>query len=340
MKLAIIILNYKKYDYTINCINSILKFKKDFYIFVIDNNSNNNSLENIKKEFSFFNPSILDYNEFNNENFICRNLNLIQSSTNLGYAKGNNIGIELCKKGNFDYIAVLNNDILLVDDIFTKMISFINKNISTNFKLFGPLLEHPDGTIDYNCAKKTLTFTDLIAMTPIGSVIKRSFNYFIGFKQKNTFFFKDTLKKEVDIISGSFMLFRKDLFNEIDGFDPNTFLYFEEPILCSAIKEKKHKVLFLPDFKAIHHHGATTSSISRVFQLQETRKSMNYYVKNYSKINKIQLSLINVFFYFSIRAIKIKAKFKKNNSLALIFLENGVIGLFIFMLLILIFYKN
>ena len=155
MKLAIIILNYKKYEYTINCIKSILKFRDDFNIFVIDNNSENDSLKKINQEFSFLNSVTINYDEIKKkDDFMYQSLNLIQSSVNLGYAKGNNIGIELCKKGDFDYIAVLNNDILLVDDIFTKMISFINENISNDFKLFGPLLEHLDGTIDYNCAKK------------------------------------------------------------------------------------------------------------------------------------------------------------------------------------------
>lgn len=127
-RVAISILNYKTYKYTIECIESLLKQTYSNYtIFLTDNASDNNSKENI---FKFCKVANIKYEYI--EDIDCETycfteempqLIYIQSSENLGYAKGNNLALNLALSSNlFDYYWVLNNDTVIPNDTLEKMI--------------------------------------------------------------------------------------------------------------------------------------------------------------------------------------------------------------------------
>ncbi len=311
--IAIIILNYKKYNLTISCVKEIFKYNENVSVFIVDNFSNNNSLENIKLAFSAISSHCFNEDDlFWSNSFADDRLFFIQANDNYGYARGNNIGLRFSLNGPYEYIAILNNDIIITDGIFINLESYITVNrIDEKYVLFGPLLFHKDGTVDSNCAKKQLSFFDLILMSPLGFKLKKTHRKKGADSQYEHFFFKKNARTEVDIISGSFMFFRRKLFSEIEGFDPNTFLYFEEPILCKQIQDKGYRVMFLPMFNAIHLHGATTTSESRMFQVKETYKSLIYYLAKYTSYSWFYKLLIILFFKISIILLKFKFKFIK-----------------------------
>jgi len=60
---------------------------------------------------------------------------------------------------------------------------------------------------------------------------------------------------EVDSVSGSFMLLRRSLFEELGGFDEDYFMYGEDMDLCWRVKEKGLRVLYCADGHMLHHHG-------------------------------------------------------------------------------------
>ena len=76
MKLAVIIINYNKYEKTIECIESIenSKINDEYKIYLLDNNSTNNSVDILRNKFKNY-----------------RNLEIIESNENIGYARGNNL---------------------------------------------------------------------------------------------------------------------------------------------------------------------------------------------------------------------------------------------------------
>jgi GT2 family glycosyltransferase len=277
--IAIIILNYKNYNLTISCIKKIIEYNENATLIVVDNFSENQSLENIRNTFPSV-PSILINEEDIYRISTMNKLVLIQARDNYGYARGNNIGIQFALKGNFEYIVILNNDIIVKDDIFNKMSTYIN-NVSSDYVLFGPLLYRGDGSIQHNCVGRKLSFADFLLYSPLVSKLRKIF--WVKYQENYDY----THSQEVDLIAGCFMFFRKELFDKIDGFDPNTFLYCEEVILCKKIQDCGYKIMFLPMFDAIHLHGATTSMLpnSEIYKANETYKSMAYYLKNYSDFN-------------------------------------------------------
>lgn len=94
MKLSVITLTLNKLDYTKNFIASLSKYTSDYELIIVDNGSTDGTVEYIKSK-----PEI----------------KLIQNNENLGFSKGNNQGIEIAQG---EYIAFLNNDILLYPDWF------------------------------------------------------------------------------------------------------------------------------------------------------------------------------------------------------------------------------
>ena len=96
-KIAVIIINWKKNDFTLNCIDSVLKSSyKNFKIILIDNESQNNFPDEINKS---------------------EKIQIIKNENNEGFSKANNQGIRYSIKNGFDYVLLLNNDTLIKNDL-------------------------------------------------------------------------------------------------------------------------------------------------------------------------------------------------------------------------------
>ncbi|MCK1159026.1 glycosyltransferase [Streptococcus uberis] len=105
MKLGFSVLHYQLSEVTINCVNSILKNIDDVEIVVVDNCSPNSSGLFLEKLFESF-----------------TNVKCIKTKTNLGFAKGNNLGYLYLKSIGCDYICCINNDILITQSNFKNIL--------------------------------------------------------------------------------------------------------------------------------------------------------------------------------------------------------------------------
>ena len=101
-KIAIIIINWKKYDLTLNCIDSVLKSSyKNFKIILIDNEAQNSFPDEINKS---------------------EKITIIKNENNEGFSKANNQGIKYSIKNGFDYVLLLNNDTIIKNDLIDSLI--------------------------------------------------------------------------------------------------------------------------------------------------------------------------------------------------------------------------
>ena len=122
-KIAIIIINWKKYDLTLNCIDSVLKSSyKNFKIILIDNEAQNSFPYEINK---------------------CEKIQIIKNQNNEGFSKANNQGIKYSIKNGFDYVLLLNNDTLIKNDLID---SLIQQSSTLNQKIIQPLILTYDGS--------------------------------------------------------------------------------------------------------------------------------------------------------------------------------------------------
>lgn len=305
---AVIILNYNNFEDTINCIESVEQFNTaPIKYIIVDNGStrkgtieaiNNYLSKKFKGQYNCLKEDDIT-NELNYVTFIV-------SHTNDGYARGNNKGLNIAYKDDtISNILILNNDVLFVEDIIPQLI-FQLENLP-NCAIVSPILykKYLKG-IDYNCARNNVKVTSLIR--------DNFLHYFYRLykkKDKNLNLKNYILKKTplpypkiipIELPSGSCMLLKKNLFNKIGSFDPNTFLYWEENILFKKIERLGLQNYLCSYLKCIHLGASSTSSSRSLFIINCNLHSSRYYVNKYSGCSKLVYYLYylsSLFFKFT-----------------------------------------
>lgn len=216
-KLSIIIVNYNGFKYLKDCFESIYNNCKslDFEIIVVDNNSSDNSVEFIKNEF----PNII----------------LIESKKNLGFAGGNNLGVEYA---NGEYILLLNNDTILINDI-SSLMSFFTDNV---------------GVVGIKMLSGNKEYLNSVGRFP------NPFNLikFSLFNEKRNDFVTGDFKKtnyEVDWVCGAFLLTTREIYNKVGGLDTTYFMYVEDVDFCKRVNNIGYKTLFNASNSFVHFVG-------------------------------------------------------------------------------------
>jgi GT2 family glycosyltransferase len=145
--------------------------------------------------------------------------------------------------------------------------------------------------IDLPIAWKLPTFKDCILENLI--ILKRIIGEKIRYNEK---YLSASRFCEVDVLPGSFFCISKKAIRDVDFFDENTFLYYEENILSAKLKEKKYHNYIITEDEYIHNHSVSINkSIKSVRQrLLIASRSRLYYCKHYLKIKKWQEMLYNI----------------------------------------------
>lgn len=272
--LAIIILNYKNYEMTIECVDKLLSKKFACNIVIVDNNSPNKSVENL-------------VNKYQNNYFV----DIIENNENSGYASGNNIGIKYAKNNyNCKYVCIMNPDIIIEDDnIFNDLLNKLEKH-----KLQGiSALQITNNHFDYSTLGwKIPSYKDILILNSnIISKLKSPIRY----KSINIINSEDALA-EIGVMPGCFFIMDLSAFERIGFFDEGTFLYYEENILASKAKELNYKFGISLNNFYIHNHKSKDESLLSLKNKYNDRRillnSQKYYVNNTLKLNKIIYKMI------------------------------------------------
>jgi GT2 family glycosyltransferase/O-antigen ligase len=244
-EIGVVILNYMNYEETITCVDSILiQEQVNYYVVIVDNGSKNGSLEKLNQRYS--------------DNAY---ITILESETNLGYAKGNNIGIQYLRSKNISYILVANSDIVLTSPhILKQMLDSDEKNVG----ILIPQVRNLDGTIDQRVAykirflylriiKKLLQVIYIKSQPRVNPVIEARGKEIVENNKKLT-----GIQHSYYVITGSAFILTPDFFSIYDQLFPETFLYFEE---WATILYLKKAQLFckIVDNDPILHKGAAST---------------------------------------------------------------------------------
>ncbi len=270
MKTAIVILNYNDSDTTIEMINQIKDYSIIDNIIIVDNNSTDSSYERLKKEEK-------------------NNIEIIKTDDNKGYAYGNNYGIKYAiNKHKVDYIIVSNPDIILEEKDIKELLKQLKFN---NVSLIAPIInEH--GVLSKGWKLPTYK-DDLLS----------NINYFHKYGEKNMLYsdsiYKDKIT-EVDVVKGCFFIIKANVIKDINYFDENTFLYYEENILGKKLKDKGYKSYIHNKVEVIHNLSISVDkSINSLKKYKILKKSQRYYEKEYNKTNVLGVFLLYITFCIS-----------------------------------------
>ena len=213
------------------------------------------------------------------------------SGENMGYARGNNLGVRIAEKVWGDpYYIVSNNDLVFKEPLD---LSVADKLFSEDASIgvIGPRVITPDGT-SQSPQKWATAFQRLIKF-----YLVRFLSPFLKGKARSCFINKycnfvdlDAQTGVCDWISGCFMLLRSDAFRKAGMFDEYTFLYAEEMILSRRMESVGYKVWFCQELKVIHNHAQTTKkTIAFIKGLEIDFYAVWYYYKTYTNTSPFLL---------------------------------------------------
>lgn len=255
MQLSVVILNYNVRFFLEQCVASVQEALSniDSEIIVVDNHSSDDSCEMIKSRFP--------------------NVKLIENKENLGFPKGNNIGVAQAK-GN--YICILNPDTVVAEDTFEKILAFAEEQ--ENLGIVGCKLI--DGSGNFLPESKRGIPTPFVALTKMVGLYK----LFPNLKLFNRYYAQHLSKNEtgkVDILVGAFMIMKRKLYNDIGGFDENCFMYSDDIDLSfMALKNGKNNYYF-HETSVIHYKGEST--VRDRFYMKRFREAMQFFYRKHYK---------------------------------------------------------
>jgi hypothetical protein len=215
-------------------------------IIVIDNSSDDDTVEFIRREF----PEV----------------KLIENRVNVGFGKANNQGV---KVASGEYLLVINPDAIVQEDTVTEMAGFMAAHPDAGAVSCKVL--NADGTLQKGCRRGFPT--PWVAFTKI-SGLSLLFPGTRVFGQYNLTYLNPEEIREVEAISGSFMFIPRKVFLEVGGFDEDYFMYGEDIDLCYKIRKAGYKVYYNPQTTAIHFKGESTrrSNINHTYEFYRAMK--------------------------------------------------------------------
>lgn len=279
MDVSIIIVNYNTLNLLINCLNSIFEktTKISFEVIIVDNNSSDGS-EYVIKEI--YNDKVI----------------YVKLLENIGFGRANNEGVKISKGRN---LLFLNPDTVLINNAVEILSGYLDEN--PNVGICG-------GNLYDLYMKPTHSFQRTIPSlyTELDLLLLNIPSKFIY--NKNLYFNYKFKPITVAYITGADLCISSILFNNINGFDPDFFMYFEETELSIRIKGKGYKIICNPEAKIQHLE-------SQSFILKESQVRM--YLKGrdlfYNKVhNRMHKKIADVLLVLNYKIRKLYFSIVKN----------------------------
>ena len=263
----IVIISYNTCELTLQCIKSIYATSSDNIqnIIVVDNNSNDNTIEKIKKSF----PDV----------------KIIANDDNSGYGKAANIGV---KESNTDYIIISNPDVIYHEHSIKKLLETFD--LEPDCGICGPAQIFPNGKYQRSYGDLPgikLAFKDILLITHIANFIKKVFH--------------SKKIKEVPYLDGAVLAIEKAIFDNLNGFDEDYFFYTEEADLCFRINKSGKKVIHNPVSVVTHLRGATESKKVDPKRIKMLIHSKAIFCdKHFNKLSSKIFFILEIFYSFNL----------------------------------------
>lgn len=281
MDLSIIIINYRTFNLTRDCIKSVHEKLEDenlnYEIIVVDNDSQDGSYEQL-------------LNLEDNKTFVYK------TEKNGGFGYGNNYGVN---NSRGEFLLFLNSDTLVYNNVFKQMMDYIKKH--NDFGALTCLMD--DGNkIPLVVGHPFETKKTLFIQTFIKPLVP-------DFIKKTRAKYNHSLINDVtvcDWISGSCLLMKKDLFLSVGGWNETFFMYMEDEYLCKSISNRGYKIGIYPLLGIQHLVGKSGGSYFSIYQ--KYRSEILYFCQTYGYRSKLIGIMIYLQAFFSLKNHSIKRK--------------------------------
>lgn len=243
-KVGIILLNYCNYNLTIDCIESIKQSTyQNYEIIVVDNNSPDHSGKNLSQQ---------------------EGIRFLQMEENLGFAAGNNRGIEVALSDGCEYVMLLNNDTVIDPNMIETLVSRADANTVVVPKMY---------YFDVEGRKDILWYA--------GGILKykSSDGIHIGGKQEDSKQY--SIEGEVTFATGCCMMIHRAILEKVGLLREEYFMYCEDTDYSIRLNKSNVRILYAPNAKLWHKVSSSSGG--------EMSKFIVYYVVR----NKIYCAIVN-----------------------------------------------
>ena len=253
MDVSIIIVNYKTPDLVIDCIKSVKEKTQglSYEIIVVDNDSQDGSLEQIEAAFG-------------------KSIQIIDSGSNLGFGKANNLGAQYATG---KYLFLLNSDTVLINNAIKILFDYIEAHQDVGVVGGNLYTEELTPSVSYDSEfdeiadiKAKASWHRIVCDLVVRQIDRRIKN--AKYRQHRIYgkyFNFSNRPKSVAYIFGADMMIRKQIFDQVQGFDKRFFMYSEEEEMTWRIQQQGYKSVNVPDAKIVHYNGSSSKPSAGVY---------------------------------------------------------------------------
>lgn len=252
--ISVIIVNYNVREFLRQCLLSLRPALEPLAaeIFVVDNASNDGSVEMVQREF----PEV----------------QLVANRENAGFARANNQALQ---QATGRFVVLLNPDTVVQEDTFTAIATFFDKHPETG--MVGCKVLNPDGTLQLACRRSFPT--PWVAFTRL-SGLSQLFPKSRWFGRYNLTYLPEGEIAEVEAISGSFMAVRREALAQVGWLDEDFFLYGEDLDWCFRLRQAGWKIHYFPGTQIVHFKGESAKQ-SDLDNLRLFYQAMGQFVRKH-----------------------------------------------------------
>ncbi len=258
MRTSVIIVNWNTKDLLRQTLASLFQATRvQLEVIVVDNASADGSVEMVKAEF----PDVV----------------LIVNEANLGFGKANNIGL---KRATGNFLFLLNSDTITHEGAVDVLVQYLSEHAEVG--MVGPKLLNSDGSFQHACRRRLPNpINSFFYLSGIGKL-------FPGSKRLNAYKGEaesPDVSGVVEAISGAAMLFRREVYHAVGGFDERFFMYGEDLDLCKRVLDAGFPIHYVHT-SVITHLGGQSSKKSRVRSIRNFYHAMwLYYDKHFAGVH-------------------------------------------------------
>lgn len=270
LKLSVCVLTYQARKWLQECLESLYQNTSlsPIEIIVVDNGSTDGVRDMLEVEF----PKV----------------KFIGNDCNLGYTKSMN---QALRKTEGQYLVQLNPDTLILPKALDRLVNFMDEHPQAG--ICGPKVLNPDESFQKQCRRGEPRPLAIISyffkLSKLFPNDKRFGEYLLEYEDED-----QTL--EVAAVSGSCMLIRREVIDQIGYLDEDFFAYQEDTDYCTRARKAGWKVFYVPDSQIIHYGGRGGSRVQPFRSIIEWHRSYLVYYRKH--LARDYFFLFNWFYYF------------------------------------------
>ncbi|MDB6092995.1 MAG: glycosyl transferase family 2 [Verrucomicrobia bacterium] len=250
-QISIIIVSWNTRALLADCLDSLARgIERSHEIIVVDNASADDSVALVREKYPL--------------------VQLIESPTNLGFAKANNLAM---KKARGRYFCLVNSDVIVFPGCLDALADYMDRNPKTG--IVGPRILNANESLQLSCREFPTLWNKLCAVMGAARVFPRS----PRFSSELMKWFAHDRELAVDALVACFVMARRAAVDEFGLLDETFFMYYEDIDWGRRCNEAGWKVMFYPKVSSVHRGGASSGHAPERFAVELQRALLQVFAK-------------------------------------------------------------